>query len=392
MDRFIHKISLQNFLSFGAKIQTLELLPLNILIGPNGSGKSNFLEAIEIFRTTTGDLTSLMREGGGTKEWLWKGSEQPPTAAISAVIDNPKGVQSLSYLLSFTVAGQRFEIIDERIENELPHGDKSNPLSFYQFNRGKPLLRPSKKKEQPVATANFDFERSILAQRRDPEIYPAITYLGDAFSSMRLYREWNFGRDTKARRPQSTDMPNVYLEKDASNLALVLNYLQGTPQTKIMLSEYLKKLYAAFDDYLVLIEGGTAQLVFQEKGKHSSIPATRLSDGTLRFLCLLAILLHPKPPRLICIEEPELGLHPDIIPVVAELLKDASTRMQIIVTTHSDILVDAMTDSPEAVVVVERHATGTVMQRLSQDTIEPFLEEYRLGQLWLSGQVGGTRW
>ena len=124
----------------------------------------------------------------------------------------------------------------------------------------------------------------------------------------------------------------------------------------------------------------------------SGVPATRLSDGTLRYLCLLAILSDPEPPPLICIEEPELGLHPDILPKVADLLRAASQHTQLIVTTHSDILVDAMTDCPEAVVVCEKHDGKTEMKRQSATELKVWLEKYRLGQLWIDGQLGGKRW
>ncbi|MNV58434.1 hypothetical protein D3C71_1508120 [compost metagenome] len=131
--------------------------------------------------------------------------------------------------------------------------------------------------------------------------------------------------------------------------------------------------------------------MFFQEGKYI-VPATRLSDGTLRYLCLLAILCHPNPPPLICIEEPELGLHPDVLPTLANLLKDASERTQLIVTTHSDGLVDAMTDQPEAVIVAERGPQGTTLTRLDVEKLKPWLEKYRLGQLWTRGEIGGTRW
>jgi predicted ATPase len=398
MEPFIKTITLQNFLSFGATPQTLELRPLNVLIGANGSGKSNFLEAFELLRSTPDDLMRPIREGGGTREWLWKGVKETPVATISLALPNPKGRLDLAYALSFTATGQRFELADERVENAHPYPGKEHPLYFYQFNRGQPLLKPGKNLRpdenpgKPIKPEDFDFDRSILAQRRDPERYPVITYLGDAFASIRLYREWSFGRDTAPRKPQSTDLPNVHLEKDCSNLAMVLNNLRRTLPVKQALQQAMAKLYHGFEDYEVILEGGTAQLFLQENKKFQAIPATRLSDGTLRFMCLLAVLLHPSPPPLICLEEPELGLHPDIIPTIAELLRDAATRTQLIVTTHSDILVDAMTENPESVVVVERHEHGTIMRRLAQGEIEPFLEQYRLGALWLSGQIGGTRW
>ena len=134
------------------------------------------------------------------------------------------------------------------------------------------------------------------------------------------------------------------------------------------------------------------QIFFHEKNLHRPVPATRLSDGTLRFLCLASILCHPSPPPLTCIEEPEIGLHPDILPIVAELLIEASHRTQIIVTTHSDILVDALSHVPEAVLVCEKESNATVMRRQNQDELREWLKEYSLGDLWRSGELGGNRW
>ena len=172
---------------------------------------------------------------------------------------------------------------------------------------------------------------------------------------------------------------------------MVLNRLRREPEAKQKLLEALGNLYEGIDDFDVQIEGGTVQVFFQEG--RNMIPATRLSDGTLRYLCLLAILCHPQPQPLICLEEPELGLHPDILPVIADLLIEASERTQLIVTTHSDVLVDAMTNQPESILICERDIEqGTRIKRLNKDELQPWLENYRLGQLWTSGELGGTRW
>ncbi len=117
-----------------------------------------------------------------------------------------------------------------------------------------------------------------------------------------------------------------------------------------------------------------------------------MSDGTLRFLSLLVILLNPDPPPLVCIEEPELGLHPDAITVVGELLVEASLRTQLIVTTHSDVLLDAMSEQPESVVVCERNEGETRVHRLDGEKLQPHLERHTLSQLWHSGEIGGNRW
>jgi predicted ATPase len=112
----------------------------------------------------------------------------------------------------------------------------------------------------------------------------------------------------------------------------------------------------------------------------------------LRYLALLAILCDPNPPPLVCIEEPDLGLHPDVLPTLADLLREASERCQLIVTTHSSTLVDAMTSTPEAVIVCEKGEDGSVFRRLDREQLKPWLEKYRLGALWTRGDIGGNRW
>ena len=134
------------------------------------------------------------------------------------------------------------------------------------------------------------------------------------------------------------------------------------------------------------------QIYFHERGLRSSIPATRLSDGTLRYLCLLAILCNPNLPPLVCIEEPELGLHPDIFPSLVKLLREVSERCQLIITTHSEAFIDLFTDDPEAILVAEKGENGTQLSRLSKEQLKPWLATYRLGSLRTRGDIGGTRW
>jgi predicted ATPase len=386
----LKSLKLTNFLSFGENAPALELRSLNVVIGPNGSGKSNLIEAIELLRATPKDMLSPIRDGGGVRDWLWKGASKPsPVATIDAVLENQKGPTDLRYLLSFSEVAQRFEILDERVANARPDYGYEKPYIYYQFENGRGVLNV-KGEDRHLRREDIELTSSILAQRKDPDQYPELTYLGNSFGKIRLYREWSFGRYTKPRLPQKADLPNELLEPDASNLGLVLNRLRRNPANKKKLLKALHALYGGIDDFDVQIEGGTVQVFFQEA--QYIVPATRLSDGTLRYLCLLAILCHPNPPPLVCIEEPELGLHPDVLPTLADLLKDASERTQLIVTTHSDILVDAMTDRPEAIVVAEKAADGTTLTRLDAEKFKPWLEKYRLGQLWTSGDIGGTRW
>jgi predicted ATPase len=158
------------------------------------------------------------------------------------------------------------------------------------------------------------------------------------------------------------------------------------------ITEYLNRLSDRITDVRVRLDGGVARAYLRERGLLEPLPSARMSDGTLKFLCLLAVLLHPDPPRLICIEEPEQGLHPDAVQIVAQLLIDASERTQLIVTTHSEALIDAFSDSPENVLVCERDAGGTQCNRLSSGELESWLQRYSLGQLWRKGEIGGNRW
>lgn len=386
----IKRITLTNFLSYGPMANSIDLQSLNVIIGPNGSGKSNLIESLELLRATPKDLLTPVRDGGGVRDWLWKeAGAKPPIARIDTVIHYPKGPCPLRYLLSFTEVAQRFEIVDERVENESPDRGHDKPYLYYKFENGHGVLNV-KGRERRLKHEEIDPVVSILAQRKDPDQYPEITYLGTVLPRIRLYREWSFGRYTIPRLPQKADLPTEHLEPDASNLGLVLNRLRREPTVKRRLLEALRVLYDGIDDFDVQIEGGTVQVFFDEGGR--SVPATRLSDGTLRYLCLLAVLCHPNPGPLVCIEEPELGLHPDVLPTLADLLKVASERTQLIVTTHSDVLVDALTDMPEAVIVAGRSEQGTTLQRLDSKHLKPWLEKYRLGQLWTRGEIGGTRW
>jgi predicted ATPase len=396
----LREIRLTNLLSFGPDTPPLNLKSLNVLIGPNGAGKSNLIEALALMRatpvapqtTSNADFRGVLRRGGGAQEWIWKGAKGD-SASIELVVTNPKGTQPLRHLFAFSGDEQGFRLHDEQVENEAPYGNQTGAYFYYHFAHGHPVVNTvaeGEPRERRLARESVDLELSILAQRRDPEQYPELTYLAETYERWRIYREWAFGRNTVFREPQKADMRNDRLEEDFSNLGLFLSRLRQKPKTKKAILAGLGDLYNGLSDFEPFVQGGSVQVVFTEGD--FSIPATRLSDGTLRYLCLLAILCDPFPPPLICIEEPELGLHPDILPKLADLLVAASERTQIIVTTHSDILVDAMTEQPEAVVVCEKHDGRTEMRRLKKEDLVTWLDKYRLGQLWTKGQIGGTRW
>jgi predicted ATPase len=401
MNVFLRKISLRNFLSYGSSTTSLTLQPLNILIGANASGKSNFLEAVSLLRSAPARLPKRIREGGGIREWLWKGSpDKSPEAALAVELAYPPDNRTLTYALSFSARGEEFVLVDERIgwtESKAGSRKSAGPVPqneenfYYKYNHGLPLVR-AKGQEHPrsLPPESVFSHASILSQLREPGQYPELTYLADNLSKIKLYREWTFGRQAAPRMAQRGDLPTDALEENGENLGLVLNALHKNPGVKKRLLKSLRQIYDGIDDYDVRLESNSVQVFFHERGR--LIPANRLSDGTLRYLSLQAVLLHPDPPPLICLEEPELGLHPDVVASVADLLREASARCQLIVATHSEILVDALTDYPQAVIICEQQENGSTLKRLDKNALKPWLEKYRLGALWLRGDLGGTRW
>ena len=150
-----------------------------------------------------------------------------------------------------------------------------------------------------------------------------------------FFRDWQYGPTAPIRSgPQPIALGNNRLRTDGRNLAHVLMRITENEQSNDRFLEFLRELYEDIED--IIIEEFNDYLFFsaQEKGG-LKVPAARISDGTLRYLALLAILCDPEPPKLICLEEPEMGLHPDLIQVVAKAIRYASERTQIIATTHS---------------------------------------------------------
>ena len=396
--KFLETIRLENILSYGPNAEPFRLEPLNVLIGPNGSGKSNLVEALSLLAAAPRDLQEPIRAGGGVSDWLWKGVDRVRAATIEVTVGSPilRRVlpPPLSYRLSFSQLARHFLMVGEAVEtagtpdDEVKEGQFRYRLSGRQAEVAVRGERPPRK----LGHDEIDFEQSILSQLRDRISYPELWRIANTFSSIRFYREWDVSRSGPARIPERPDDWQEYLLSDGSNLALVLNNLLNRPPVKAEILERMRDFYPSFNDIAVSISGGTVQVFFHERGLQHPIPATRLSDGSMRYLCLLAVLCNPDQRGIVCIEEPELGLHPDVIPEVAKLLVEASARSQMFVTTHSDMLVNALTDTPEAVIVCEKPEAATQLRRLSTAELDPWLEKYRLGDLWIQGQIGGTRW
>jgi predicted ATPase len=375
----IKRLTLKKILSF--KETTVELGPLNVLIGANAVGKSNLIEAISLLQAAPTGIEGQILRGGGVRQWLWLGDREPAERAeIECELTLPRWPR-LAYRLDFWGGPAGFEILHERLMD----GPSDSDAKAY-------FLRSSNGMQSGVEIVSLSPKESVFTRLKNPADPTPITEVGNHFEQIRIFREFKTGPSSQARSGISTSVPKDYLWEGADNLALVLHELDFLG-VHDRVREYLKKFCDRFEDVKVRVGEGLARTFLRETGLSDMLSGIRMSDGTLKFLCLLAVLFHPKPAPLICIEEPELGLHPDALRLVAEVLVEASERTQLIVTTHSEALVDALSDRPESVLVCERDFdNGTQFKRLAQEELDEWLEHYTLGELWRKGEIGGGRW
>ncbi len=390
----LRRLALKNILSF--KDSTIELDRLNVLIGPNAVGKSNLIEAISLLQAAPASLEAELLRGGGVRQWLWLGDRVPsPIGSLACDVRLLSGRQTgeLSYRLDFSEDASGFVILDESLAQD---GLTASPDSGLYFRRtsnraefGPKALALTQGLPPTMAVSPI---ASVLAQYKSPIDPTPITSLGEHLQRIRIFREFRTGVGSGARQGISTTVPKEFLSEGGDNLALVLQELDFRgAHTRIR--EYMQRFCERFEDIKVRVGAGLAQAFLREAGLTEPLSAMRMSDGTLKFLCLLAALFNPSPPPLVCLEEPELGMHPDALKLIAEALLEASESVQLIITTHSEALIDALSAHPECVLVCERDFdNGTQCKRLTAEELDEWLEHYTLGELWRKGEIGGGRW
>lgn len=396
LEPFIRQLKLDSFLSFAPGMGAVELRPLNVIIGPNGAGKSNLIEALELLRATSTDFANAIRAGGGAEDWLWKGDnhDRAPAKLDIELARCPVTRRPLRYRLDFAAVSGRVEILDEAIEDATPDAGFTEPRFYYRFQHGHPVINvrgggsSNKTTARKLERDSLKPDQSVLAQRKDPDLYPEVTWLGKQFGLIQTFREWSFGTSSPLRGGQRADDPTDQLLPDARNLALVLNEIQHRDSHRF--DDAMRRFLPRYQRFTIRPSGSSVQFYLHESGLSGPISAARVSDGTLRFLAMLAALLTPTPPPLLCLEEPELGMHPDAIALLAELLVDASTRMQIVVTTHSDALLSALNDHVDSVLVSENNGAGTTIENLDAERLDFWLQKYKLGEIWRLGEIGGN--
>lgn len=396
----IDSISLRGWLSFGWEPVTLSLGPLTALLGPNGSGKSNVLLALDMLRGVTGDFRQVPQSHGGAFEFVHKKPGGDGLMSLEAVLSGERW-PPLRYTLTLRLKDEQLVIEEERVETRDEY-QAEGPLQLAVANGGMVLLRTREESaEQEGADPTFGVLRrrvskwpqtqSILTNLgAAPSIAPWLSDVAEALAGIAVYHHLPFGPFEPARLFQQADQPDRRLLPNGQNLALVLKRLLRDDQVRERLRREMRAVYEQLKNVDIDVRAGHVQLYVEEEGGYT-VGASRLSNGTLRWLSLLAILLDPDPPSLLCIEEPELGLHPDLLHRLAELLKEASARGSIVLTTHSPDLISEFSDQPESVVVCERPFDTTELRRLERGPLESWLRDYSLGHAWQSGRIGGRR-
>jgi predicted ATPase len=386
-------IKIEGFRSI--KETELSLNPLTVLIGPNGSGKSNFMDLLSLIAEASyGHLAEGMANRGGFDNVCFKGD---PGDIFVEFRFKPEGIfqeerTSVRFRLKLKRFGSYPRVWFEQIE-KAPDQYHTSPLQLMRRDKDGCEFRSIKtgiSEDLEEKALESESELAIF-QVKDKDKYPTPYKLLRLLQEWAFYRDINVGPNAPIRQPDLV-RPTVRLVADGGNLASVLYSIQQQhPATWKEIEEILETVYSDFHSITFPPEGGDGKVLLRwwERPfeKKSGFSAGLLSDGTLKLLCLLAILKSPDPPPMICIDEPELGLHPDWIKLVAELLISAATRTQVIIATHSPQLVSKL--EPDSIIVANKSGGATKFQHLDSGELSKWLEEFSLGELWMAGHFGG---
>ncbi len=387
------ELVIEGLLSFGEKTH-FEFGHLNILVGPNGSGKSNLIDCVRMLRCAPFDIQEAFKDFG-FEDWLFKGiNSQSGSAFVQVISEVPEVPRKIRHQLRLGPPLHSRAPLEEVVSSSETKDGQADLYFVGSYRSGATLSIPGagkRRRERRLEESEYDPFQSILSQIRDIGQYPEITRLSGLYANFRIYSEWSFGRHSRLREATPTGRSVTTLSESMDDLALTLNGLEKTAAHK-KIKDLLHELKETYLDYVTRILFGRVALEVVEAPFDHPLPAHRLSDGTLRFLALAAILLQPDPPPLICLEEPELGMHPDMIRMVARMIVGAAAKTQLIITTHSEHLLTALQDDFDVLFAFDAGSAGSVVRRFSREEFKKWREEHTLGELWTSGELGGNRW
>ncbi len=360
----LDRIELSGFKSI--RQMDLELSRLNVLIGANGAGKSNLISFFRLFNyLMSNGLQQHIASAGFADAMLYYGAKRTPQITATLNFSTLSG-KNVYYLRLVNAAQDTLIFADEAIAFSRHSIEGQAPLvSLGAGHRESRLL------EEDQQTARVI--RSIMQR-------------------WRVYHFHDTSSEAKIKK-QGYIHDNQYLRSDGGNLAAFLYQMQRKNEKHYKrIVNTLKSVIPFFGGFVLAPTALNPEYIilnWREQGVDSDIifGPHQLSDGTLRLMALITLLLQPQLPELIIIDEPELGLHPYAISVLAGLLKSVSYQTQIIVSTQSVTLVDQL--EPEHIIVVDREKGQSIFRRLDEGELQPWLEEYSLGELWEKNVLGG---
>lgn len=338
----------------------VELSSLNVLVGANGAGKSNFVQALGLLgRIVDGDLGFFVGMSGGASSLL-----------------DANGSTQIS--ISLSAYPNRYDsVLRVAANDELIFAEES--ISYH--GPGYPIPWTASIGKGHRETRLHD----VVAERGDPSV---ASHIVELLEGCRVFHFHDTSADAPVKQMVST-ADNVALRQDAGNLAAVLLNLQANdPAAYRRIVGAIRQVAPFFRDFVLKPEAGDhIRLRWRQVDSDAVFSANQMSDGTLRFVCLVTLLLGPSLPALVVLDEPELGLHPYAIVQLAGLLHQASTRSQVLIATQSVTLMNQF--AIENLIVVERKRGASTFERPDPDHLQAWLDEYSLGDLWEKNLLGG---
>ncbi|MGB4804187.1 MAG: AAA family ATPase [Anaerolineae bacterium] len=374
---------------------------INVIIGPNGSGKSNLLKVFELLAVSArGGLGKYVQREGGMEPLVWDGQEpqisfQVKTAPVGAAMPE---LESERYRLTYQLELLRLGLSSAyRIEHELlgnfyrvHTGEKEQPMKFLERTPRSAVVFDEREKRLDAPEEAVPEEETLLSMASGPfAANRTISHFQNELASWRVYQDFQVHREAPVRQP-TLARSETSVAPDGANLISVLHTLYtGSRDFKHGINAAMRVAFG--DDFDELIFPPAADQRIQLRVRWKSLrreqTAADLSDGTLRFLFLLAILVNPNPPGLIAIDEPETGLHPSMLPIIAEYASDAALKSQVILTTHSAEFLDAFGDTPPTTTVAQWQEGRTHLRILSDEALDYWLKRYTLGRMYRSGEL-----
>lgn len=360
----LDSIRIEGFKSIAAL--EVELRPINVVIGPNGSGKSNLIGVFAFLHAIReGHLQDYVRKAGGAEQVLHFGSKATPQ--IEVRVSFKGGVNQYHLRLKPTADDSLYPAWEE-----VAFWDKRYPRPY----------------SQTLAVRENGREAGIS----DPSLTRTSSWVRVRLGSWRLFHVHDTSATSPLRKTAQLN-DNAYLRPDGSNLPAFLYLLQQKhAEGYDLIRRTIQRVAPFFDDFLLRpdpLNEASIRLAWKHRDSDQYFSVSSLSDGTLRFMALATLLLQPEQyrPSVVLVDEPELGLHPAAITLLASLIKQASVKTQVILSTQSPLLLDHF--QPEDVLVANRIKGSTTLQRLETAQLAGWLEDYSLGQLWEKNELGG---